>query len=408
VLGSGFVIAGGCPGWPRSGELLLRHQPFQFVGNISFSWYLTHWPMLIVLPMALEHGLTTADKWIVFVGSLALAVAMYYVVEQPIRSRRLLTRRPSIGLTLGGILIAASVVLSLAVVNISRIPTGTGGTALPASNIETALAQAAELTKLPATTPSLAQASKDRPNTGKCLLANDFDRLLPDSQCTFGDPNSTKIIALVGDSHADQWEPPVSAFGRAHGFKVIMYAKAACPPGVYRSYIDPQTNRIYTQCNDFRDQVFAHLRIIKPQFVIVTSQLRPLDIDPSGMVASVRNFQAAGARVIYLEDTPSAQKTGLIPDCLAKHASDIQKCSLARSAPTTRLEGFIQRKAEVAAVTEAGGIAVDPANWFCTSTTCPPVINNMIVYSDSSHVTATYSAWLTPLLTEALKKSISG
>src|SRR5439155_711828 len=83
AVGAALVIAGGCPGWRRSAEYVLRLRPMQFLGRISYGWYLTHWPFLIILPMALGRPLTTLDKWYVLLGSLVLAVLMHYVVEQP-------------------------------------------------------------------------------------------------------------------------------------------------------------------------------------------------------------------------------------------------------------------------------------------------------------------------------------
>ena len=54
----------------------------------------------------------------------------------------------------------------------------------------------------------------------------------------------------------------------------------------------------------------------------------------------------------------------------------------------------------------AGAILIDPSPWFCTATTCPPVINNIIVYCDDTHPTATYTKWLSPVLSAALEKAI--
>jgi hypothetical protein len=184
----------------------------------------------------------------------------------------------------------------------------------------------------------------------------------------------------------------------------VQYAMAGCPPGLYPNDVDPNTNRLYTTCNEFRTAVFARLKALKPNYVVVTSELRTLDIDPSGMVTSIRNYQTAGARVIYLEDTPNPQKVGSVPDCLAKHSSSIQTCAMSRSDPSTRLEAMIQRKTEAQAAQQAGATLIDPTNWFCTATSCPPVIDDMIVYADNSHITATYAAWLAPLVGTALKK----
>ena len=122
----------------------------------------------------------------------------------------------------------------------------------------------------------------------------------------------------------------------------------------------------------------------------MTSELRTLDIDTSGMVQTIHNLQAAGSRVIYLEDTPNPQKLGPVPDCLARHTGNIQACALDRKQPSTRLEGMIQRSVENRASAAAGATLLDPTDWFCTATTCPPVIDGIVVYADISHTTGTY------------------
>ena len=97
VVGSAFVIAGGCPGWPRGAEFVLKRRPMQFMGMTSYSWYLWHWPILIMLPLALGHELSTFELWLVVFGSLALATLTYYALEHPIRTRQSLVRSPGAG-----------------------------------------------------------------------------------------------------------------------------------------------------------------------------------------------------------------------------------------------------------------------------------------------------------------------
>ena len=48
----------------------------------------------------------------------------------------------------------------------------------------------------------------------------------------------------------------------------------------------------------------------------------------------------------------------------------------------------------------------DPTEWFCTATTCPAIIGNIVVYSDTSHTTATYITWLAPEFSAALGQMI--
>jgi peptidoglycan/LPS O-acetylase OafA/YrhL len=413
VAGSAFVIAGGCPGWSRSAEWLLKRRPMQFLGSTSYSWYLVHWPVLTILPLALDHALTFSDKWLVLFGSLAIAVLMHYVIEQPIRARPWLVRRPGYSLALGCALVATSIGTAAFVFSGVTIPGGGGPrqTLTAAGDLKAvkkAVAAGAGLIRLPSNvTPSLARASTDRPfTTGHCLVADSVAVPPPDSRCTFGDLHSHRVMVVVGDSHANAWTPAIDIFAIAHHWKIILYAKAACPPGLYPNDVDPLTNRLYTQCNEWRQRVWSGLDRLKPKVVLVTSELRTLDIDPGGMVTAIRDYESTGAKVIYLEDTPSPDNVGSVPDCLARNANRIQTCSLPRMAPATRLNGFIQRRVETAAAKRAGATLIDPTSWFCTASVCPPVINDMIVYADNSHTTATYVRWLSPVLSTALEKAI--
>jgi len=53
--------------------------------------------------------------------------------------------------------------------------------------------------------------------------------------------------------------------------------------------------------------------------------------------------------------------------------------------------------------TDAGAVFIEPTKLVLYGQHLPPVINGMVVYRDSNHVTATYVRWLAPKLEEALK-----
>jgi peptidoglycan/LPS O-acetylase OafA/YrhL len=271
VTGAAFVIAGGCPGWSRGAELLLMRRPAQFLGRVSYSWYLVHWPMLTILPMATGHPLTLAEKLFVLFGSLALATAMFYLVERPIRASALLVRKPRYGLALGALLAATSVGGTMLVTNLVYIPGGTGPvrsvTAAPGLQVvDNALAAAVKLTKLPAdVTPSLSAAPTDFSfTTNNCMAAQPATAPPANGACTFGDTRAQRTIVVVGDSHANAWSPAIDAFAKQYHWRFILYAKAACPPGVYPTFVSPVTNQIYSECNQWRQNVFARLKQIKP------------------------------------------------------------------------------------------------------------------------------------------------
>jgi peptidoglycan/LPS O-acetylase OafA/YrhL len=414
VVGSAFVIAGGCPGWPRGAEFVLKRRPMQFMGMTSYSWYLWHWPILIILPLALGRELSTFELWGVVFGSLALAALTYYALERPVRTRQSLVRAPWRGLLLGAGLVAVSVCVAVAVAAAVVVPGGSGVAAPVAAApvtltaLQSAIAEGVELKSLPSNvTPALADAATDHPNTHGCMVGFDALAPPPDADCTFGDLTATRTFVVVGDSHANAWFPAMLAFATEHHWRFVLYAKGACPPGVYPGYMNNLTNRVYTECDTWRSAMFDRVNALKPDVVIVTSQTRVVAVEPSGMAKTVTNLSASGARVIYLEDTPYPGTTvGAVPDCLAAHPDDIQQCSLVRADPQNRLETMLQRTTEINAARDAGATLWDPTEWFCTATTCPAVIGNIVVYSDTSHTTATYISWLAPEFSAALGKIV--
>ena len=85
VTGTVLMIAAGSAPERRGAGLLIGRRPFQFVGRISYSWYLWHWPVFIFLPLVLGHRSTTANTLVAIVISFTLASISFAVVEQPFR-----------------------------------------------------------------------------------------------------------------------------------------------------------------------------------------------------------------------------------------------------------------------------------------------------------------------------------
>ena len=115
------------------------------------------------------------------------------------------------------------------------------------AQVEAAVLAGTRLKALPPVTPALAKAADDKPaKTDTCLVSDPDANLAPAGQCTFGDPAAVRTLVLFGDSHANAWVPAFDNFGKTNHWKVLEYAKAACPPGVYPNDVDPLTNRLYT------------------------------------------------------------------------------------------------------------------------------------------------------------------
>ncbi len=112
VIATAAVIAGGTAGFRFGAETVLRLPPFQWLGNISYSVYLWHWPLLII-PMELAgNQLSLKDNlgWVVV--AVALSVATYFLVENPIRHAKRLRQSWRLSIGLGVVLIGFSVAVT--------------------------------------------------------------------------------------------------------------------------------------------------------------------------------------------------------------------------------------------------------------------------------------------------------
>jgi len=112
-IGSALIIGAGEYG-PSLVERVLSWRPIVFVGLISYSLYLWHWPVIILHSMGLSINLQDAlphryailfpafrlDMFTEIVASFALAILSWRFIERPFRSRPLrITRRPLFALS---------------------------------------------------------------------------------------------------------------------------------------------------------------------------------------------------------------------------------------------------------------------------------------------------------------------
>jgi peptidoglycan/LPS O-acetylase OafA/YrhL len=84
VLGTAAVLAADVPGEPNPNRLL-RLRPVQYLGDLSYSVYLWHWPLIVLVPMVSGHELTDARKVGVMVGALVLAAVTKRQIEDRFR-----------------------------------------------------------------------------------------------------------------------------------------------------------------------------------------------------------------------------------------------------------------------------------------------------------------------------------
>jgi len=112
VVSTALIVAGGMARPTMGAEALLRLPPFQWMGRLSYSLYLWHWPILIIAAQHVGHPLSVEDNllWVLF--ALGLSVGSYFLVENPIRHWNFLARSGGRSVSLGGLLIALSLAVA--------------------------------------------------------------------------------------------------------------------------------------------------------------------------------------------------------------------------------------------------------------------------------------------------------
>jgi peptidoglycan/LPS O-acetylase OafA/YrhL len=108
VVATALVVAGGTAAPTWGAEWLLRIFPFRWLGKLSYSLYLWHWPILIIAAQYAGHPLSVKDNLLWVLLALAISVVSYFAVENPVRHWKFLTRSGIRSICLGAILIGAS------------------------------------------------------------------------------------------------------------------------------------------------------------------------------------------------------------------------------------------------------------------------------------------------------------
>jgi peptidoglycan/LPS O-acetylase OafA/YrhL len=403
VLGAAMVLAGGCAN-PRFGaEWLLKRKPFDVIANVSYGWYLWHWPLLILWPNIFGHEITYSDRFRIAFFSFLMASAMHYAIEKKIRANKAFIVVPRRGIVLGGSLTTATAAfMGIALIVPLNLAPATTTTAAPTTSVVglDSVKQAAFQKDLPGNVqPALVDAPKDIANFG-CIDQLEDKTFTLRSGCVIGDLKAERTIVVLGDSHAWQWGDAFNELGIRLKVKVVTITKSGCSAEDYNIRND-QLGRSYSECSEWRTSALSTIEKLHPEVIVVTSRSRR-EATKEGAETTFAQLQALGSKLIYMTDTPHPGVN--IPDCLVLHTNDVAACNR----PATDVVEFPEQRAMEREVAVAhGAVVMDVLPAFCTSATCPPVIGDRITYFDDSHVTASYALALAPFLEPALRVALS-
>ncbi|HRI55788.1 MAG TPA: acyltransferase family protein [Anaerolineae bacterium] len=375
TLGTALVLAV-APRRSPTGRLLAA-PPMQFLGRISYAWYLWHWPLLVLGSEVFDTERTGVRLGLVL-AALPLAWLSLRFVEAPVRSSRLVARYP-------GATVVASLGLMIALAWMFL--------AIQSRAMNDSLSWSGAHGEV--TSPVIYEMG--------CDEWYHSDTLRP---CFFeGEGEAGATILLVGDSVGLQWFPAFHAIVQSAGWRLIVLTKSACPmvdEEIYYSRI----GRDYVECSRWRERVLDNVGTFGADLVVVGSS-GGYELDDErwreGSRRVLERLAASVPRVAVLAPTPVLPFHA--PECesprgwLHRLLASPERCSfrLERSrAPN------VTRILEEAVRGMGSARVVDLNDAVCPQGSCRARVDGLLTFRDQQHLNGRFAESLSPLLAERL------
>jgi peptidoglycan/LPS O-acetylase OafA/YrhL len=218
-VGAGLLILSG----EREGGTitrLLSLKPIVFIGLVSYSLYLWHWPVHVFATYASPAPLSAVAIVALITLSFALGVLSWRYVERPFRAGRHLFTRGRL-FALAAIAMTASVAVAGTLYGLNGLPQ-----------------------RFPEKVQRiLAEASDFEPRRHGCFNRTP-EQVARGAFCTIGDAKAAKATFLLwGDSHADALLPAIDAAAARAGRKGYFIGHGRCPPILSLMLTDEPTLR---------------------------------------------------------------------------------------------------------------------------------------------------------------------
>ena len=352
----------------------LNSRPAAIIGDASYAWYLWHWPVLVLSDTAFaKQGL--AMSLVAASMSLALALLTLRLVENPIRYGASLRHRAVFASWFA----------------LSGLAAGIMATEWRAAKADMASPAQAHLV--------MARSAQPRIYSDGCHA--DIFRREP-MDCIYGDGASEISIALIGDSHAAHWFPALEAVALRNGWRLISLTKSGCPAVSVTPFND-RLRRTYEECEQWRELAFQRIEKARPSFVLLGSKSTYKFAGSdwgSGLRKTVQRIEKHAGHIFVLADVPLPGFD--VPVCLGRPGSDREtSCSFS-------IVHNPMHDVEREHLKNSRALYLDFSVHICPAAVCKPTANGEVIYSDSNHLSAAYSASLAPQLAKVLASVLAG
>ncbi|MCB1257742.1 MAG: acyltransferase [Microthrixaceae bacterium] len=410
TLGAALVIHGGTVGMSghTRGELPGPPRPLVHLGNISYSWYLWHWPIIVFAGASRP----TSGRWLLPLAaafSLLPASVSYNWIEQGLKIRKPVPARRT--LVLGATCVVAPLL------------------AVGASTLTLHWTQSF---------PQIAKVEADLKHHIDRLSGCDSPTPLgerPTNSCTWGGRSDSPRVVLIGDSNAGQLSEGLISAAASAGMQLQIATKSACPMADIQ--IETKIPRVTPQsaalCSNFRDGTIAALLAEPPDVLVVASAvdwyMTPMRdgskfrlalpgssqwaeqedkaaLMQGGLSRTLRQLSESARRVILVQTVPKPIGMFDIRRCSRLgFMTNINRC-LPKSFRVADLKHLanahrIERKAAESTAVEL----LDLTDSVCPHGRCDFLRDGHLTWRDEGHISVFTSQSLSPELTRVLVES---
>lgn len=346
VLGAvAILMAGGAGGSVVS--RILAWRPFVFVGLISYSLYLVHWPLIVFTRYALLRDPQGLEIVALAFGSVLLATLSWWFVEKPFR-------RPQNPVSRRRLFVVAS----LALISIAAVGFG--------------------MSRYSASGPIMSSDAKQATQSdtwleGRCFLMDQPADAWAEDACVRTSGDKPRVV-LWGDSFAAQYVPGLITRQADLDHDVVQYTYAGCPPILtYESYARPG-------CHAFNARILEVVSRYHADSVILAArwdQLRTRGL--SGLPETIRRLREAGVTVYVIGQSPMfAFDVSVLESRKAGFAPDGRMAAWVTTFKTSEFDTVRE--------SSAGAQFIDPMPAFCSLDRCRYRQDGQMLFFDYGHL----------------------
>ena len=404
VVGTAFVLIGGESDRWFSAYSFLRRSPFQYLGDISYSLYLWHWPVIVFYGAISGRSPGWTEGIALAVISCALAHQTKMLVEDRFRQKSVDNRGALRAFGLAAGCIALSLLAAWAAPrpwnssDFRQVAAHTNPFTSASINNPGAMSLTDGVESLGGLVfPRPDQARHDFPDPylDECLSRGESEAL---TICQYGNRQSGYRVMLVGDTYAAQWQPALTGVANANGWRVDVAAKIGCALG---DAVPKRGETRFDACEVWRRALVEKIRLAKPDLLIVAQSPSSSLMEAAG--AQERAKLLAASMATFVGDVEDSSGQIVLVRSTPSMGSECGDISTHESCQRPRRQALVSGDPIVAVAEIVPFVElIDLTDGVCAEDHCSAVVGNVVVYRGAAHLTATYSRSLAPEFARAL------